>query len=81
MSNIESGNKKVWITGSRGFVGRYLRNYLGNKPIDAIYLTQSENSGTDICRLNFGDKDAVNDLIRKQGVPDTVLHLGWGDVA
>jgi GDP-L-fucose synthase len=59
---------KILITGSNGFVGRNLVNYITDVMPDSTLLTPSKEV------LNLVDKDSTNDYLELHQ-PDVVLHL------
>jgi len=69
----------VWITGSRGFIGAYVKNKL----IEAGYvlkcITNSACKDNDVIQIDFSDRDDIKRAISEEGVPDVLIHLGWGN--
>jgi UDP-glucose 4-epimerase len=72
--------KNVLITGSSGYFGSKLVDYLAAKPeIQEIVGTDIQPPAVDHAKLTFYDRDVrepCEDLLRKHGV-DTVIHTAW----
>ena len=72
-------NKKVWLSGSRGFVGKYLKDFLINEGYNIESLSYSDLND-EVIKIDFSRKEDVEELILKKGIPDIFIHLGWGNV-
>ena len=80
-------SKSIWLTGSRGFIGKHLVDGLKKNNLD--YKCYSNNPDLknkvtetkgNILYMNFSSKADINKYIEKFGCPDTFIHLGWGDM-
>ena len=72
-------NKKVWLSGSRGFVGKYLKDFLINEGYNIESLSYSDLND-EVIKIDFSRKEDIEELILKKGIPDIFIHLGWGRV-
>ncbi|AJM91275.1 NAD-dependent epimerase/dehydratase family protein [Nitrosopumilus piranensis] len=74
---------RLWISGSSGFIGKHLYNYLKNF-YDITCLSHHNNTLLPTThnhfKLNFQDRSEIDSLISKFGIPDIFIHLGWGDM-
>jgi len=68
----------IWLSGSRGFVGQYVKERLIADGFEAKYV--SYHGGDDIIEVDFSNKNSIKSAIEKHGVPETFIHLGWGNV-
>lgn len=68
----------IWMSGSRGFVGQYVKQQLADAGVD--FKCVSYQGGDDIVEMNFSSKESIKAAIEKHGVPETFLHIGWGNV-
>jgi UDP-glucose 4-epimerase len=75
--------KKIWITGSRGFIGKELISILKqNNEIKCFTHNVKKDfskSGNTI-QINFLSEESITKLIKKFGVPDIFIHLGWASM-
>jgi len=79
------GQKKIWLTGSRGFIGRPLVKAVRGSQADLTCLTQDAGKGNsasteDIIHLNFRATAEIEDKVKFIGLPDILIHLGWGEM-
>ena len=72
-------NKKIWLSGSRGFVGKYLKDFLTNEGYNTESLSYT-NASDDVFQIDYSRKENIEELISKKGVPHIFIHLGWGKV-
>ena len=77
---MKSAKKKIWVSGSRGFIGKYLLAELKNYGYDAYGVTNNQVDNKDLIYLNYSSRSKIKDTIVSYGVPDTFIHLGWGSV-
>ena len=70
--------QKIWLSGSRGFVGNYTKTFLKESGHHVTSVSQS--NGDSLQLLDFSNPQEITDLIKKEGLPDTFIHLGWGKV-
>lgn len=71
----------VWLTGSGGFIGRYLVPILRAASARLVLLTPNPvGPGDPRRRLDLDDPTAIRGAVDREGLPDVCVHLGWGDV-
>ena len=73
-------NKKIWLSGSRGFIGSYLKEALIKSGNILKCVSNSSSEGDSITFIDFSNKESIRKMLNKYGVPDTFIHLGWGNV-
>src|SRR5690606_9859292 len=69
---------KVWVTGSRGFVGSSLVKALAKRDYDLTCVSSSEVEG--FAFVDFASRDSIRTALKIFGTPDIVYHLGWANV-
>ena len=77
-------SRKIWLTGSRGFVGRVVADafrqtggqLLGctNQPVPEASAGTVQNS---FVQVNYLDAEDIKDKIRRFGLPDLFIHSAW----
>ena len=82
---IDSGynsidKSKIWLSGSNGFVGSYLLDYLKKKKISVSAVTNKSRKNDNIICFDYSSKDEIKKAINHYGCPEIFIHLGWGDV-
>lgn len=70
----------IWLSGSRGFVGTYVARSLVNSGNKIICVSNSFSTDENIVHINYSNRDQIKLALEKYGVPDTFIHLGWGNV-
>ncbi|MGE7614032.1 GDP-mannose 4,6-dehydratase [Paenibacillus sp. NPDC101420] len=65
---------RVLVTGSTGFVGEYMMDFLENKNIDAIGSSRDQVGNSDVITLDIVDVDQINKVI-KGHKPTHIVHL------
>jgi len=73
-------SKSIWLSGTRGFVGGYVKRSLLDSQNNVTCISNSETNGDDTVFVDFSNRNSIKDAIKKFGVPDTFIHLGWGNV-
>jgi nucleoside-diphosphate-sugar epimerase len=74
----------VWLTGSRGFIGKPLVSELKNTFAKVICFTNQslgENLSAEkngCVYLDYSKPEYIKAQIEKTGTPDIFIHLGWG---
>jgi UDP-glucose 4-epimerase len=84
--NCKIVQRKIWLTGSRGFIGSHLVSELEhNHGIKRISNTK-HNRKFSTCNndqpiyVNFQNENSISKAIEMLGLPDVFVHLGWGDM-
>ncbi len=74
----------IWVTGSRGFIGRRVVASLNETGARLVCLTNQKAQGTpaDGCvQLDYLDPADIAAKVDQHGVPEVFIHIGWGDMA
>jgi len=79
--------KSVWLTGSRGFIGKHLVQCLIHNNFNIKCFTNNKflndkggNNAHNLFYVNYASKDNIKEFISKFRCPDSFIHLGWGDM-
>jgi UDP-N-acetylglucosamine 4-epimerase len=68
---------KIWITGSNGFIGSAIKKHL-SEDNDVRGISNIEaNDGVDF--IKYEDFFQLKKYVEFNGIPDCVVHAGWGD--
>jgi len=83
--NDNINRRKIWISGSRGFIGTHLILELqGSFDIHCItntkYETSSNHGSDQPTHIDFQSEKSIRNAIESIGLPDIFIHLGWGDI-
>lgn len=84
--NNNTRRQKIWLTGSHGFIGTHLVSELSNTyDLTCLSHTRHENTSTDnknirTTYVNFQNHEEINNVIESLGLPDILIHAGWGDM-
>jgi nucleoside-diphosphate-sugar epimerase len=70
---------RVWVTGSRGFVGSALASALAERGADVVRVSNSASS-PGVEQVDYASADSIAALLGARGTPDVVFHLGWGQM-
>ena len=73
-------DKKIWISGSRGFIGNYLTHALKDSGCELRCITNNKVSDDSLTYIDFADDNHIREIIELHGVPSVFIHLGWGSV-
>jgi len=80
-------NKSIWITGSRGFIGKHLVQQLINNDYhfkcfsNNLNLKIGKDSKEHNCYLmDYSSKQKIEDQLESLDCPDVLIHMGWGDM-
>lgn len=83
--NNKIKHRKIWLSGSRGFIGTHLvselQNFCNLQRITNTKLDSSLSSGNNQpTYVNFQNETSISETIENLGLPDIFIHLGWGDM-
>ena len=67
-------SNKIWLSGSRGFVGKVVRNKLFSQSIPVTYISNRGSKG--VKGIDFSDKKSIESALLEFGTPNTFIHLG-----
>lgn len=76
-------SRRVWLTGSRGFVGRAVAaafRQSGNQLwscTNQVVPDLSDASENSFVQINYLDPDDIKAKVRQFGLPDLFIHSGW----
>ena len=80
-------SKTIWLTGSRGFIGKHLVQALKetsfqikcftNSPLEE---TDKQNGELDCFFMNYLSETDIKRQVDLFGLPDIFLHMGWADM-
>jgi len=75
-------NNTIWLSGSRGFVGSYIRQSLVASGYRVISVSNSPSLSNDdsVVFVDFSKKDSIKRAVSHYGLPETFIHSGWGNV-
>jgi len=78
---------KIWLTGSRGFIGRPCVHALRNAGVEVICFTQSSKD-TPMAEakdapihMDYLNPVDIKAKVERLGLPNVFIHLGWGEVS
>ena len=83
-------NRKIWLTGSSGLVGRSIFARLAQQGHDVLSVTNQmvsnypqvkETTALGLKKreyIDFSQAGQIEDSCRKFGVPEVLIHAGWG---
>ncbi len=77
--------RKIWISGSRGFIGTHLVSEL-QKSFDiqcvtnTKYKTSSNHGNDQPTYIDFQSEKSIRNAIKSLELPYIFIHLGWGDI-
>ena len=78
--------KIIWLTGSRGFIGKPLVSKLKNTYAKVICITNQKldekpsPEKNDLVYLDYSKSMDIKAQIEKLGAPENFIHLGWGEM-
>ncbi|MCW8899136.1 MAG: NAD(P)-dependent oxidoreductase [Gammaproteobacteria bacterium] len=73
-------SNSIWLSGSRGFVGAYVKKLLTDLDVSYKCLSNSKSQDENIIYVDFSNKQKIKEAVDQYGVPETFIHLGWGNV-
>jgi nucleoside-diphosphate-sugar epimerase len=77
---------RIWLTGSRGSIGRPLVRALRRDQVDLTCFTQKVEGSNDLSgdaklvHLDYLNPADIKDKVDHWGLPDIFIHLGWGSL-
>ena len=71
---------RIWISGSRGFIGNYLVHALKDSCHELRCITNNKVSGDNLIYIDYSEKNHIREIINLYGLPNIFIHLGWGSV-
>ncbi len=83
---MDSKIYQIWISGTHGFLGKNLKNFLIQKDNFEIkclsynnekFQTDSEKKNYN---LNFEKQEEIKNILEENQIPDIFIHIGWGDM-
>jgi len=76
--------KSIWLTGSRGFIGKHLVKKLNKQNFKITCISNNvqvqNKANSDITFLDYSSRKKIEKYIGRFGRPDIFIHLGWGDM-
>lgn len=76
--------KKIWVTGSRGFIGKELVSFLKQNNNDVKCFTHHTKTEYELKEgliyFNFLNEKDIKKLVKEFGIPDIFIHLGWASM-
>jgi nucleoside-diphosphate-sugar epimerase len=79
--------QKIWLTGSRGFIGKHVAMGLRNSQVDLTCFTQkiegqnSSSADPKLVYIDYLDPVDIKDKVDHWGLPDLFIHVGWAEFA
>ena len=73
-------NETVWLSGARGFVGEYVRRSFLNAGYTVKCLSNTASDDENIIQVDYSKRDQIRKVFETHDVPETFIHLGWGNV-
>jgi nucleoside-diphosphate-sugar epimerase len=72
----------VWVSGSRGFIGRYLIDALERDLRYQVRCVSNNDTLDDsVTYIDFSDRTHIRKVVDVYGAPNIFVHLGWGSVS
>ena len=73
-------SETVWLSGARGFVGEYVRRSFLEAGYIVKCLSNSVSNDENIIQVDYSKRDQIRKVFETHDVPETFIHLGWGNV-
>lgn len=73
---MTTASGEIWVTGSRGFIGRHTVAALRRG--GAVVRAFSPHGEGDVHPLNFSSAPDIRRAVESFGLPRAFVHLGWG---
>lgn len=78
MSSHCDENPVIWVSGSKGFIGRHLIDSFGHSYGQIRCFTNNKTPDAGAIYMDFSDAEQIREAVSLYGVPDIFIHLGWG---
>ena len=72
-------NKCIWLTGSRGFIGCYVKKRLVKSGYKVHCISNNVIDDEDLIQIDFSKRNEIRNGLKKTGVPEIAIHMGWGN--
>lgn len=73
--------KIIWISGTSGFVGKHLKEYLCQfDKYQIVPVSNSKKKIKDVLSINYSSANNIRKVLLQNKKPDIFLHIGWGNV-
>ncbi|MDD5108754.1 MAG: NAD(P)-dependent oxidoreductase [Candidatus Omnitrophica bacterium] len=79
--------KKIWLTGSRGFIGNAVVSSLNKSEAELFCFTnksskeeKAHSQAVRVLCMDYLDAQDIKAKVNSYGLPDIFIHLGWGDM-
>jgi UDP-glucuronate decarboxylase len=80
--------ESIWITGSRGFIGKHLVQKLKKYNYNVLCFTNNPNLNIgkgikehNLHYMDYSSRVSIQKKLQTLGCPDIFIHNGWGDMA
>jgi len=84
---LDSKIEHIWISGTRGFLGKNLKNFLTQKDNFKIKCLSYSGGGKNTIdleegkfNLNFEKQEEIKKMLDGNKIPDVFIHIGWEDM-
>jgi len=71
---------RIWVSGSRGFIGRSLVGALKATSDDIVCVTNNPAIDDSVVYMDWSETGNIREIINQYGAPNVFIHLGWGSV-
>lgn len=80
-------SRNIWVTGSRGFIGKHLVNALRNAHFQVRSFSNNpdvkigkKDTEPDCFFVDYSSDSDIAQQIERFGLPDIFIHLGWAEM-
>lgn len=78
MERGKLNDESIWLTGAGGFIGSHLVPRLCEVTPVLRCITNTKSGAADRYFVDYSSADSIRAAISKLGVPNVLIHLGWG---
>lgn len=78
--NSRMNNLKIWLSGSRGFIGSHLISALKDSCREVRCITNNKKHDDSLIYMDYSNINHIREIVNLYGVPNIFMHLGWGSV-